>query len=108
MGWLVSEPVIRIIDADGSDGDQTLDAQEQALLDGALKLLQADLEFQQHYPNAVLSVVESNRGVKDGAHGRLYLQFTVPGRAATEFWAHWGKKAGVAFKSGSVTVPPPS
>ncbi len=103
----VSEPSISVINADGSEGGTQLDPQEQLLLEGALKALHASPEFQAQYPNATLTHVESNRGVKDTAHGRLYLRFDVPGQAATEFWAHFGPHAAVAFKSGNITVVRP-
>lgn len=92
---------INVIRPDGSTG--TVTPRQQALLEAAQAQIQADPHFQQLHTPA-LSRAEVNEGLQDTEPGYLYLRYDVPGSVPQEFWAHYGARDHVAWKSGQVTV----
>ena len=93
-----------VVNPDGSPGGATLDPQEWALQDAALKRLVGHQGFQPRYPGALLRRVEVRRG-QDVFLMRLCLQFEVPGQGTVSFWAQWGRRWMVDLSRGWIIVP---
>ena len=93
--------------ADGTPGGNDFTPQELAVVTAADTALHQDANFQNAYPGARLSRVESNRGVEDHRDGRFSLRYDVPGQVPQEFWAHVAKEGHVNLKTGVVGVALP-
>lgn len=52
----------------------------------------------------MLEKVESNRGVTDTRHGRIYLRYTLETGLSLEFWAYLSKVESVDLKKGLIAV----
>lgn len=83
--------------------DRLPTAQDRALVVAAQALLLQDEHFEM-LKIPTLSRCEVNAGLEDTAAGYLYLRYDVLGAVPQEFWAHWGKRDRVAWKSGQITV----
>jgi len=83
--------------------DRLPSPQDRALVVAAQALLLQDAHFQA-LKTPTLSRCEINAGLEDTASGYLYLRYDVPGAVPQEFWAHWGRKDRVSWKSGQITV----
>lgn len=92
---------ITVVRPDGSVGTPT--PRQQTLLDAAQRLLGADSHFQQ-FQHPTLSRAEVNEGLAETDQGYLYLRYEVPGAVPQEFWAHYGARDRVAWRSGQITV----
>ena len=92
---------ITSIKSDGTGGQPS--ERDRTLLSQAQALLQAEPHFQALKGAAFLRA-EVNAGQQDTEAGYLYLCYDVPGSRPQEFWAHWGARDKVAFKSGQITV----
>ena len=96
-----SDMNITAINSDGTAGQPS--EQDVKLLGQAQALLGSDEHFQALKGTSLLRA-EVNAGQQDTEAGYLYLCYDVPGSRPQEFWAHWGTKNKVAFKSGQITV----
>ena len=76
---------------------------DRALTVAAQALLMQDAHFQL-LRTPTLSRCEINAGLEETDQGYLYLRYDIAGAVPQEFWAHWGQKDKVAWKSGQVTV----
>jgi len=83
--------------------DRLPSPQDRALVVAAQALLLKDEQFKA-LKNPVLSRCEVNAGLEDTVSGYLYLRYDVPREVPQEFWAHWGGKDRVAWKSGQIMV----
>jgi len=83
--------------------DRLPSSQDRALVVAAQALLLQDEHFKA-LKTPTLSRCEVNAGLEDTASGYLYLRYDVPGAVPQEFWAHWGQKDRVTWKSGQITV----
>ena len=92
---------ITLINSDDTTGQPS--ERDRKLLSQAQALLQADGHFQTLKGVSFLRA-EVNAGQQDTEAGYLYLCYDVPGNRPQEFWAHWGARNKVVFKSGQVTV----
>jgi hypothetical protein len=92
---------LTMINSDGTAGRPT--AQDTQLFERAQALITADANFQAlHAPT--LARAEVNAGQQDTEAGYLYFRYDVPGNTPQEFWAHWGSRDRVAWKSGQISV----
>lgn len=101
----MSDVQMTVIKPDGSNASPS--ERDQQLLTQVQTLLKADPHFQA-LQTPTLSHAEVNAGQQDTEAGYLYLRYDVPGAVPQEFWGHWGSREHVAFKSGQVSVKPPS
>ena len=92
---------ITAINSDGTTGQPS--ERDMKLLNQAQALLQADEHFQALKGTTFLRA-EVNAGQQDTEAGYLYMCYDVLGSRPQEFWAHWGTRDKVAFKSGQITV----
>ena len=92
---------LTVINSDGRRG--TPSEQDAALLSAAQALLQAEAHFHA-LTSPTLSRCEVNAGLSADEPGYLYLRYDVAGAVPQEFWAHWGTRDRVAWKSGQITV----
>jgi len=83
--------------------DRLPSPQDRALVVAAQAFLLQSDQFKA-LKNPVLSRCEVNAGLEDTVSGYLYLRYDIPGAVPQEFWAHWGGKDRVAWKSGQITV----
>ena len=83
--------------------DRLPTAQDRALVVAAQALLLQDEHFKM-LKTPTLSRCEVNAGLEETTSGYLYLRYDVLGAVPQEFWAHWGKKDRVSWKSGQITV----
>lgn len=83
--------------------DRLPSSQDRALVVATQALLLQDDQFKA-LKSPVLSRCEVNAGLEDTVSGYLYLRYEVSGAVPQEFWAHWGGKDRVAWRSGQITV----
>lgn len=83
--------------------DRLPTAHDRALVVAAQALLLQDPHFQA-LKTPVLDRCEINAGLAETSPGYPYLCYQVPDAVPQEFWAHWGRKDKVNWKSGQVTV----
>ncbi|HKI58244.1 MAG TPA: hypothetical protein VKA00_03365 [Trueperaceae bacterium] len=93
---------VTIIEADGSSGASLTQAERAhvAALDAYLRTQPA---FEDAYPGAHLTRVDSNRMIRDGEEGRFYLRYHHE-RGDTEFWGHLAETPYLDFERGVVAV----